>query len=599
MAETNKFEEVQTQTDSELLKTMRITHEVVIQSHSEAQIRTITQMSDAGINVNTEGKTATLKHMIIKLVPATTMETFEHVGTDTETELGDSLHCLIRIKEGSTLTLVDTQFKKLRFTHETLGTVLYIEAWGVLSTTQGSPFTDINSNATGSLVFLESDNLERDSKMEPLMLFCAQYTLKTNTVSFTRAQGNLFFGKMNGVAGSLVYYWYPHTSAEEEPTVNDDGDDHVVCGLAELPCSSLDFGYEHLKKEDMTLVLTSDGWVGKTLETSFDVETIQGKAGTEKLKMEVVEGTREKAVLTAVGHLKVTNTPIGGSSSVSISSALVSNIITTNSKSLFEVSSGVLSLNTVTLKWTWKIPLLLTQTGGSTTLTSCSMALESADSSADADILKVEGGSVEMTGKDSLTLTKSAFVAGPSSHTSNAAAASTIAFPVKNEQKLTIGDMTNEVTFSNCGGDSNGGALRVDVDDGGELELTNTKLLSSRTSLGGGVHVSVLSGGRATIVDVSSLGAEGSFVLNNLAFGTDTTENKVGTEKTGHNVFIRTAANKRGLINEISVVGSGLSLPSGSVFTAAELELWSFSETNGLSGGITHLFKIYEGGTRI
>ncbi|KAK2956389.1 hypothetical protein BLNAU_8611 [Blattamonas nauphoetae] len=732
-AETNEFDEVQMQTNSDLLKTMRITRKVTIQSPSETAIRTITQKSDAGIVVNAEGKTATLKHMIFKLVPATTLETFVSVeagelslgkvtfGTDTETALGVSLHSLMRIKEGSTLTIVDTQFQKLSFTHETLGTVLYIEAGGALSTTQGSPFTEIKSNATGSLVFLESDNLERDSKLEPLKLFCLQYTPKTDTVAFTRAQRNLFFGMMDGVAGSLVYYWYPHTSTEEKLTVNDDGDDHVVCGLAELPCSSLDFGFEHLKKEETTLVLSSDGWVGKTLETSFNKETIQGKAGTEKLsfridgslvagegqtitmdklKMEVVEGTREKAVLIAAGHLIVTNTPIGGSSSVSISSALVSvnggrfdfaqnkirNIITTDSKSLFEVSSGTLSLNTVTLKWTGKIPSLLTQTDGSTTLTSCSIALESADSSADADVLKVEGGIVEMTGlnlntqnvlvksllaqtggsvllsdlsvdfatltkelisgKGSLTLAKSAFVAGPSSHTSNAAAASTIAFTVKNEQKLTIGDVTNEVTFTNCGGDSNGGALRVEVDDGGELELTNTKLVSCRTSLGGGgVHVSVLSGGRATIVDssfdgcsasgegggmhvkvagtgtvsisgtfkscssddvggglfvdVSSLGAEGSFVLNNLVFGTDSTENKAGTEKTGHSMFIRTAADKRGLINETSVVGSGLSSPSGSVFTAAELELWSFSETNGLSGGIAYLFNIYEGGTLI
>ncbi|KAK2941549.1 hypothetical protein BLNAU_23533 [Blattamonas nauphoetae] len=259
---------------------MQITHKVTIQSPLETAIRTITQKSDAGIVVNAEGKTATLQHMIFKLVPATTLETFVSVeagelslgtvtfGTDTETALGATLHSLLRIKEGSTLKLVDTQFKKLR---------------GALSTTQGSPFTEIKSNATGSLVFLESDNLERDSKLEPLKLFCAQYTPKTDTVAFTRAQRNLFFGKMDGVAGSLVYYWYPHTSTEVKLTVNDDGDDHVVCGLVELPCSSLDFGFEHLKKEETTLVLSSDGWVGKTLETSFNKETIQGKAGTEKL----------------------------------------------------------------------------------------------------------------------------------------------------------------------------------------------------------------------------------------------------------------------------------------------------------------------------
>ncbi|KAK2940124.1 hypothetical protein BLNAU_24966 [Blattamonas nauphoetae] len=271
---------------------------------------------------------------------------------------------------------------------------------------------------------------------------------------------------------------------------------------------------------------------------------------------------------------------------------------------------------------------------------------ELADSSADADVLKVEGGNVEMTGlnlntrsvlvksllaqtegsallsdlsvdfatltkelisgKDSLTLTRSTFVAGTSSHTTNAADVSTIAFTVKYEQKLKIGDLTNELTFSNCGGD-----------DGVELELTNTKLSSLRTSLGGGgVHVSVLSGGRATIVDslfdgCSASGEGGGMQVKVAGTGSvsisgtfkSCSSDDVGGgswyRKTGHSVFIRTAADKRGLVNETSVVGSGLSLPSGSVFTAAELELWSFSETNGLSGGIAYLFNIYEGGTLI
>ncbi|KAK2942609.1 hypothetical protein BLNAU_22484 [Blattamonas nauphoetae] len=219
LAETNEFEEVQTQANSELLKTMRITHEEVIQSHSEAEIRTITQKSDAGIDVNAEGKTATLKHMIFKLVPATTMKTFVSVETGV-LSLG---------KEGEHTDAGGHTIQKLSFTHETLRTVLYIEAWGVLSTTQGSPFMEINSNATGSLVFLESDDLERDSKLEPLTFFsCA-----TESVLWGDGRGG--------------------RKSEEKLTVNDDGDDNDVCGLVELPCSSLDFGFEHLKKEEKTL----------------------------------------------------------------------------------------------------------------------------------------------------------------------------------------------------------------------------------------------------------------------------------------------------------------------------------------------------------
>ncbi|KAK2942120.1 hypothetical protein BLNAU_22963 [Blattamonas nauphoetae] len=120
-AETNEFEEVEMQTDSELLKTMTVTHKVVIQSQSETAIRTITQKSDSGIVVNAEGKTVTLQHMIFNLVPAKTLETFISVeagelslgtvtfGTNAETALKDSLHSLIRIKEGS-LTLSSLSF---------------------------------------------------------------------------------------------------------------------------------------------------------------------------------------------------------------------------------------------------------------------------------------------------------------------------------------------------------------------------------------------------------------------------------------------------------------------------------------------------------
>ncbi|KAK2954351.1 hypothetical protein BLNAU_10683 [Blattamonas nauphoetae] len=247
LAETNEFEEVQTQANSELLKTMRITHEEVIQSHSEAEIRTITQKSDAGIDVNAEGKTATLKHMIFKLVPATTMKTFVSVETGV-LSLGKVTHWN-RHRHGAGRFSPLNDMDQGR---EHTDAVLYIEAWGVLSTTQGSPFMEINSNATGSLVFLESDDLERDSKLEPLTFFsCA-----TESVLWGDGRG----GRKSGVL--LV----SPTSTEEKLTVNDDGDDNDVCGLVELPCSSLDFGFEHLKKEE------------KTLETSFKVETIQEKA---------------------------------------------------------------------------------------------------------------------------------------------------------------------------------------------------------------------------------------------------------------------------------------------------------------------------------
>ncbi|KAK2943614.1 hypothetical protein BLNAU_21494 [Blattamonas nauphoetae] len=175
--------------------------------------------------------------MIFKLVPATTMKTFVSVETGV-LSLGKVTHWN-RHRHGagrfSPLNDMDQgrehtdagghTIQKLSFTHETLRTVLYIEAWGVLSTTQGSPFMEINSNATGSLVFLESDDLERDSKLEPLTFFsCAESVL----------------WEMDGVAG------------KEKLTVNDDGDDNDVCGLVELPCSSLDFGFEHLKKEEDT-----------------------------------------------------------------------------------------------------------------------------------------------------------------------------------------------------------------------------------------------------------------------------------------------------------------------------------------------------------
>ncbi|KAK2953907.1 hypothetical protein BLNAU_11167 [Blattamonas nauphoetae] len=62
----------------------------------------------------------------------------------------------------------------------------------------------------------------------------------TQTTPYSRLEKKKCFGTdtLTSSEGSLLFYWYPHTSICESTHIHADGEDHALCGLELLPCSS-------------------------------------------------------------------------------------------------------------------------------------------------------------------------------------------------------------------------------------------------------------------------------------------------------------------------------------------------------------------------
>ncbi|KAK2964044.1 hypothetical protein BLNAU_1125 [Blattamonas nauphoetae] len=54
--------------------------------------------------------------------------------------------------------------------------------------------------------------------------------------------------------GSLLFYWYPHTSTEQSTHIHADGEDHALCGRESLPCSSFNRTLSHPNADNKFVV---------------------------------------------------------------------------------------------------------------------------------------------------------------------------------------------------------------------------------------------------------------------------------------------------------------------------------------------------------
>ncbi|KAK2957902.1 hypothetical protein BLNAU_7078 [Blattamonas nauphoetae] len=57
--------------------------------------------------------------------------------------------------------------------------------------------------------------------------------------------------------GSLLFYWYPHTSAEQSTHIHADGEDHALCGRESLPCSSFNRTLSHPNANNKFMIDTA------------------------------------------------------------------------------------------------------------------------------------------------------------------------------------------------------------------------------------------------------------------------------------------------------------------------------------------------------
>ncbi|KAK2950164.1 hypothetical protein BLNAU_14850 [Blattamonas nauphoetae] len=650
-AEANEMDQVELFSDTSLAKTMTVAFPIQMRSSSESAIRTVTQEGQSGIVVIETGSLYLFK------------TTF---GTATQQTLSSSLHTLARVKAGSTLTLEDTTFQNLAFSHESLGSAIFVENGGTLSADRGA-------------------------------LFRTTLPLKTGTI-FTRAQRNMFFGEMEGVAGSLLYYWYPHTALEDTLSVTTEGDDHVVCGIPELPCASFDHGFRSLKKSGTKIIVRTSSSVESALTTDFKTVVIEGNTSTriltfttagsmrvkegqtytlQSLCLEIEDGTRTEAVLAVTGTVVTNGISFGKTTPVTINTPLV------------EVTSGNLGLTQVDFTWAGPAPRILSQSAGSSVVSGCTFTIGGEGSTlASSNLLEVSGGTLQLSdltldctqkqisslvalnggqatlskllisnsvltfslvaGSGSLSITESTFSSQVDSSFSSNSASSTISFTVPSGKSLTVGDGVNPFSFLNCKSSSDGGAIVLEVENegsatlklvtftscesggsgggmkatvrtGGELTITQTSFTGcSSTAEGGALNVIVVgtgkvsidgtfkkceskSNGGALLLDASSIGSSGSFLLDSIVYGTGPSEmNQAGTGFKGHNLFIKTPAHNHASINTTSLTGSYLTLPANTnIFTDFETEQYTFCETNGVPTSILHLFNAYEGGKLI
>ncbi|KAK2961999.1 hypothetical protein BLNAU_3055 [Blattamonas nauphoetae] len=734
-AEANEMDQVELFSDTSLAKTMTLAIPIQMRSSSESVVRKVTQEGQSGIIVSLEApERASLFHMIFTF-SGTPIDNFISVesgslylfkttfGTATQQTLASSLHTLARVKTGSTLSLEETTFQNLAFSHESLGSAIFVENGGILSADRGSIFSGLTSVGKGVHVYLVSSDLSTQTKETPYTLFKSTLPLQTGTI-FTRAQRNMFFGEMEGVTGSLLSYWYPHTANEDTLSVTTEGDDHVVCGIPELPCASFDHGFRSLKKSGTKIIVSSSSSVKSALTTEFETVVIEGDVSTRiltftnagsmrvnegqiytlrSLCMEIEDGTRTEAVIAVAGSVvtngisfgKTTpvtiNTPLVEvtSGSFSLSTTTIKNIATLNSKSLFVMSSGTLGLTQVGFTWAGLAQRILSQSAGSSVVSGCTFTIGGEGSTlASSNLLEVSGGTLQLSdltldctqkqisslvtlnggqatlskllitnsiltsslvaGSGALSITESTFSSQVDSSFTSNSASSTLSFTVPSGKSLTVGDGVKPFSFQNCKSSSDGGAIVLEVENegsstlnlvtftscesggagggmkatvktGGELTITQTSFTGcSSIGEGGALNVIVVGTGKvsidgtfkkcesksnagAVLLDASSLGSSGSFVLNSIVFGTNSNEmNKAGTGFKGHNLFIKTPAGDHASITASSLTGSYLTLPANSnTFTQFETEQYTFCETNGAPTSILYLFNAYEGGKLI
>ncbi|KAK2955340.1 hypothetical protein BLNAU_9733 [Blattamonas nauphoetae] len=129
--------------------------------------------------------------------------------------------------------------------------------------------------------FLVDYNLQTRVNAAPFITF--KPTITPNYL-VSENERRIFTGaEPYGIHGSLLFFWYPHTSSSGAVHVHKDGEDHRLCGLIELPCSHLSSsfrkGYSTSTVIDSDLVfnenindITSSHSITSTLEYTITVD---------------------------------------------------------------------------------------------------------------------------------------------------------------------------------------------------------------------------------------------------------------------------------------------------------------------------------------
>ncbi|KAK2943561.1 hypothetical protein BLNAU_21523 [Blattamonas nauphoetae] len=271
-------------------------------------------------------------------------------------------------------------------------------------------------------------------------------------------------------SGSLLFYWYPHTSGTVR--VAQTGTNHIHCGEAELPCSSLSFGHDRLKESGKEVILSSAASLSASLKPIFAAETITSLS------------TAQTVTLSSEGQIK-TDTANTQLTLKTLVFALDTSQARTSS--VFSMSAGCLIVS------------------------GCTFGSSASTTSLTSSIVSVSGGTFQMIDNTVIQNMSSAhpilsLVGGTTnlvSATVRSIALTSCSAIVVNDGNLGVEDSSFSL-ISNSEGD--GSVLRAVVSTGQTVSIVSGTISDCWTKgNGGAVHVTLVGTGRLEMKGTSGI----------------------------------------------------------------------------------------------
>ncbi|KAK2955344.1 hypothetical protein BLNAU_9737 [Blattamonas nauphoetae] len=364
------------------------------------------------------------------------------------------------------LTITETDFTSCTSTAD--GGALHVTVDGGTFSTSGT-ITFEGCSALGNGKYLSLSSSDLVSLLKVGTLDSIKPSLPENNALFTSTQKERYFGYQSTTSkGSLLHYWYPRTSNVFR--VNSEGDEHPLCGIASLPCASLEYAHDSLAQSESELILTSDIQLPSQLDAKFSTETIKCE-----------ESLKKSLTINSTGFVTV-----GPSSRKNVDFTLtfssVSFLFDTTPRSLpfFRVSGGTLVFTACTFGTstaTTALPNILVQVDGGT-LTMTGSTIQNMSSS--SPLLSLTGGQTTLTTLDtkSIALTSTTLISLNGADLALASSAfNMITNTLGNGSILSAtvpsGNTVNieDGSATSCSTTGNGGAIFVRLSGNGKFEM--------------------------------------------------------------------------------------------------------------------------------
>ncbi|KAK2955745.1 hypothetical protein BLNAU_9281 [Blattamonas nauphoetae] len=374
---------------------------------------------------------------------------------------------------GASLSLTTVAFTSCTSTAD--GGALHVTVNdGSFSTSGAISFEGCSATGNGKYLYLSNSDLVSPLKVGTLDSI--KPSLPENNALFTTTQKEQFFGYQSSSSkGSLLHYWYPRTSNVFR--VNSEGDEHPLCGIASLPCASLEYTHNSLAQSESELILTSDIQLTAQLDANFETETVKCE-----------ESLKKTLTIQSTGSVTV-DSSAQKNSDYTLTFSAVSFMFDTAARSspFFSVSSGTLVFAACTFgisTASTALPNILIQVEGGT-LTMTGSTIQNMSSS--SPLLSLTGGQTTLTTLNAksialtettlialntadLTMTSSTF----NSITNTLGNGSILSATIPSGNTVTIEDGS----AASCSTTGNGGAIFVRLAGTGKFEMKGTSGMS-------------------------------------------------------------------------------------------------------------------------